>query len=215
MPKSKRHFSLDSWVIGYQNNSGNHDTIKVEINYSLRQHIMLIQKRKIQVDIFATDREVSSLSPIELFAGKIAALINRTAARDIFDIYNLSRFGIIDESDYPLLRRSVVFYKLISSDDVSCDFDTVNFDKITDYRVKTDLIPMLRKKGSFDLQTAKNEVKKFINNLMKLCPSELDFIESFKKGEYKPQILFSDDEIIKRIVGHPMALWKIKNISEH
>lgn len=182
MPKSKRHFSLNSWVIGYQNASGNHDTIKVEINYSLRQHILPVQKRKIQVDVFAIDREVSSLSTIELFAGKIAALINRTAARDIFDIYNLSRFGIIDESDYPLLRKCVVFYKLISSDDLTCNFDTINFDELTDYKVKTDLIPMLRKKEAFDLQTAKNEVKKFINNLMQLCSSELAFIESFKKG---------------------------------
>jgi predicted nucleotidyltransferase component of viral defense system len=31
-PKSKTHFSLDSWVIGYTNTSGNHDNLKVEIN---------------------------------------------------------------------------------------------------------------------------------------------------------------------------------------
>ena len=31
---------------------------------------------------------------------------------------------------------------------------------------------------------------------------------AFAKGEYKPEILFDDSEILSRIAEHPMARWK-------
>lgn len=51
-PKSKDHFSLESIVASYTNNANNYDNIKVEINYSMRNHIMPIVRRKISTEIF-------------------------------------------------------------------------------------------------------------------------------------------------------------------
>ena len=39
-PKTKNPHSLDSWVYEYSNAGGNKDNIKLEINYSLRSHIL-------------------------------------------------------------------------------------------------------------------------------------------------------------------------------
>jgi len=39
-PKTKTPHSLDSWIYEYVNCGGNKDTIKIEINYSLRAHIL-------------------------------------------------------------------------------------------------------------------------------------------------------------------------------
>ena len=38
-PSSKNPHSLDSWVFYYLNSSGNKDNIKIEINYSMRNHV--------------------------------------------------------------------------------------------------------------------------------------------------------------------------------
>ena len=39
-PKTKNPHSLDSWVYDYMGASGNRDNIKIEINYSLRSHVL-------------------------------------------------------------------------------------------------------------------------------------------------------------------------------
>ena len=46
---------------------------------------------------------------------------------------------------------------------------------------------------------------------MKLSDSELKFINEFNNGNYKPELLFDNQDIINRIQNHPMALWKISN----
>lgn len=86
-PSSKSPHTLDSWVFNYTNAVGNNDSIKIEINYSNRCHIFPIIESSVSIP-FLSDVKVCSLSPIELFATKINALIGRSAARDIYDIYN-------------------------------------------------------------------------------------------------------------------------------
>ena len=54
-------------------------------------------------------------------------------------------------------------------------------------------------------------VKSFISKLMQLNDSEMKFINEFDLGNYKPILLFDDQNIINRIKNHPMALWKISN----
>ena len=39
-PNTKNPHSLDSWAFYYQNVVGNKDNIKIEINYSMREHIL-------------------------------------------------------------------------------------------------------------------------------------------------------------------------------
>ena len=46
-PDAKSPHSLDSWVFYFQNAGGNKDNLKVEINYSLRNHILPIIKKRV------------------------------------------------------------------------------------------------------------------------------------------------------------------------
>ena len=87
-PGSKTPHTLDSWVFHYTNAAGNNDGIKIEINYSDRCHILPAIETHVSIP-FLSDVKVRSLSPVELFATKINALIGRSAARDIYDVYNM------------------------------------------------------------------------------------------------------------------------------
>ncbi|MCD5413716.1 MAG: nucleotidyl transferase AbiEii/AbiGii toxin family protein [Clostridiales bacterium] len=98
--KSKDYFALESIVAIFQNNAGNVDNIKIETNYSLRHHIFPIRMRKINTELFGELGEVSTLNGIELLASKTAALFNRLAARDFYDLYNVKRYDILSEADY-------------------------------------------------------------------------------------------------------------------
>jgi predicted nucleotidyltransferase component of viral defense system len=87
--KTKKFYSLDSWIFEYTNCGGNKDIIKVEINYSLRSHIYPEKEYKIITDFFDSSYKVKALAPIELFGTKILALINRGATRDLYDVSNM------------------------------------------------------------------------------------------------------------------------------
>lgn len=92
--------------------------------------------------------------------------------------------------------------------------DTSEMDLLTRASVRTDLRPVLRTLERFDFRTleeAKERIRLFLSGYMALTDDERRCAESFRKGEYRPELLFSDPEILERIRNHPMALWKTRN----
>lgn len=209
-PKTKTPHSLDSWVYEYTSASGNKDNIKLEINYSLRSHVLPTEERPIITEHFLSEYKVKSLAPIEIFGSKINALLSRAAARDLYDTYNMIKVGLFDESEENLLRKCIVFYAAISAKIINKTFNTKAIDSISKYKIKTDLLPVIRKRDGFNLDEAKKIVKEYISELMVLTKEEEEFLEKFENGEYKPELVFDDSEILARIKNHPMALWKTK-----
>lgn len=121
--KTKNPHSLDSWVYDYIGASGNKDNIKIEINYSLRAHVLPIEERPILTDHFSNEYRVKTLAPIEIYGSKINALLNRAAARDLYDASNMIYYKIFDETEKALLRKTVVFYAAISAKEINKTFD--------------------------------------------------------------------------------------------
>ena len=209
--KSKTTHSLDSFICSYTNSGGTRDAIKIEVNYSLRCHVLPFVSIPIETLGLFSETVVLSVAPIEIFAGKINALLNRTAARDLYDMNNMVKFNLFDESESSLLRKCVLFYLTISSDEVSNTFDIDRIYGLSNHIIRTDLRPVLRKKDSFDLLSAQKDVADYLTRLLIINDNEHRYLEAFKNGEYKPELLFDDVEIQERIRNHPMALWKIQN----
>lgn len=210
-PQSKAYHSLDSFVFTYTNLGGMNDNIKIEINYSLRAHIFEPALRKMAVPGVNANVLIKTLPPMELYAAKINALIGRAAARDLYDIHNMIKFGLFDESELPLLRKCVVFYTAISQDNIPDEYDFKRFNAITIRKIKTDLLPVIQKGEFFELENAKNSVAEFLKELLILETDERKFLDEFKAKRYRPELLFDDTDILDRIREHPMALWKIRN----
>jgi predicted nucleotidyltransferase component of viral defense system len=206
--KTKNPHSLDSWVYDYIGASGNRDNIKIEINYSLRAHILPAEERSIITEHFSSEYRVKTLSPIEIYGSKINALLNRAAARDLYDTRNMIHFGIFDELQETLLRKSVVFYAAISAKEINKTFDTKAISTITKQKIKTDLLPVIKREDEFELEVTKKTVEDYITNLMVLTNDEKEFLDRFENGEYLPELLFKDENTLNRIKDHPMALWK-------
>lgn len=206
--KTKNPHSLDSWVYDYIGVSGNRDNIKIEINYSLRAHILPAEERSIITEHFSSEYRVKTLSPIEIYGSKINALLNRAAARDLYDTMNMIYFGIFDELQKILLRKAVVFYAAISAKEINKTFDTKAISTITKQKIKTDLLPVIKREDEFELEVSKKTVEDYITNLMVLTNDEKEFLDRFENGEYLPELLFKDQNTLNRIKDHPMALWK-------
>lgn len=209
--KTKNYHSLDSWVFEYINSGGTKDNIKIENNYSMRVHLLPAEGRKITTEVLSRDIDINSLAAIEIFGSKINALLNRTAARDLYDVNNMVYFGLFDESEYAFLKKCVIFYSALSSKEMRMEFDTSVIDKLTNQKIKTDLLPVICKKEAFNLEAAKKRVKTFIDELLMMTPQEKEFMVRFVNKEYMPELLFDDKAIVDRIKNHPMALWKMMN----
>ena len=207
---SRMSHSLDAFYFQYTNCAGNRDMIKVEINYSLRSHVLDSDKRNISTDAFGNQIAIRTVAPMEIFAAKLNALMSRAAARDLYDFSNFINAGLF-ENDKDLFRKIIIFYATISADRINKSFDTSAVDEITFRKIKRDLLPMLSReevRRHFDLEQYKNKAKTYIKNLMRVTNAEQEYMICFEKGKYQPELLFDDEKIIKRIGKHPMALWK-------
>jgi len=206
--RSRTYHALDSEIFQYINSAGVRDNIKVEVNYSLRSHILPLFRRQIETLGVFKPATVLSLDPIEIFASKIAALLTRAAARDLYDVYNMATFGLFNDSQIELLRKCVAFYLAVGTENAPESIDFIKIDALTFRDIRMRLMPMLRKKDSFDLETARMRVKDYLNELLAFSESEREFLSSFSFGKYRPELLFSD-VMLERVYNHPMALWKM------
>lgn len=208
---SRFSHSLDAFHYNYINSAGNKDMIKIELNYSLRAHILEPVYRDIINEAFKSDTKIRTVSPLEIFAAKGNALISRAAARDLYDWGNLIEQNLFaDERD--LFRKCFAFYATISADNelINRNFDTTAIDMLDFAKIRRDLFPMIGKKDKFQLEDRKSQAKKYISELMQMTEKENEYMDRFVAKEYRPDLLFDDEKIVARICEHPMALWKMR-----
>ena len=181
---SRFRHSLDAFHYNYMNAAGNKDMIKIEINYSLRTHVLPSEDRVFVTDAFGEPIKVRTVAVMEIFAAKTNALISRAAARDLYDFCNLADMRLFsDEED--MFRKCIIFYATISAKEVNKDFDTSAIDSLTFSKIKSDLFPVLAVRDKFDLEGKKQQAKEYIASIMKPTEKEMDYMERFMAKEYK------------------------------
>lgn len=206
--KSKQYHALDSFVYEYINAGGMKDNLKIEINYMLRCHVLPVSRRLVHLPWNDTELMVLSVDPMEIFAAKTVALLNRAAPRDLYDMFNMQKYGLFDETQERLFKKCVMFYSAIASENVPAEYDLKGFGIISTQKIKTELTPVLRRGERFDLADAQKQVKTYLSDILKPEDTELAFWQAFADGKYQPELLFDDADILARIAHHPMALWK-------
>lgn len=205
--KSKQYHALDSFVYEYFNSGGMKDNLKLEINYMLRCHVFPTARRKVELPWRNRELTVLCVDPMEIFSAKAVALLNRSAARDLYDMYNLQQNRLFESTQTTTFKKCIMYYSAIASESVPKHFDFKGIEGISAQKIKTDLTPVLRRGEHFDLNVAKGQVMTYMNEIL-LPEGDTEFWQAFEKGNYSPELLFDDEEILGRIKNHPMALWK-------
>ena len=125
-------------------NLKNKDMIKIELNYSLRAHILEPVHRRILPEVFDDGLEIRMVDPMEIFAAKGNALISRAAARDLYDWGNLIAENLF-ANERDMFRKCFAFYTTISAEIVNRDFDTSAIDSMKFEKIRRDLLNGLLK----------------------------------------------------------------------
>lgn len=213
-PRSKSYHALDSFVYEYMNCGGVRDNLKIEINYMLRSHVLPVTRREAVLPWNQDKFTVLSVAPLEIFASKIVALLTRTAPRDLYDIHNMVRYGIFDDSEEDMLRKCAVFYSAIGTEKPPKKFELGQIGTVSVQQIKRDLNPVLRKDERFDLEVVQKEVGAYLESIMIPTKKEEMFWRTFSEGKYCPELVFEEGQELKNILNHPMALWKCRKEEE-
>ena len=208
----RKHYALLSFIFSYINNVGNRDNIKVEINFMDRCHILPLEYKNIISNGIIENFDILTLNSIELYASKINALLSRATPRDLYDVNAMIDNNIIkDEKEKNLLKKCLIFYNMVGGEQDIDNLSFKNIEEINFTKFKTQLKPVLAKNDKFNLEDAKTNVISYLKELITINEKEKSFINEFKNKNYKPKLLFRDEQIIEDIISHPMALWRCKN----
>lgn len=210
-------FVLDSKSFLYTTTTGSVDKIKLDINYHSRCHVYPAAYSVVSIpfDIENKSIQVAHLNIIELFAGKIKALFERCKPRDIFDIFSLAQSGLLSgKEEKDALRKCVVFYSVLGNADkpdlLKQDLNEIR--KMPFQALKTQLLPMLHTKlGHFDKDRLFDVAINYLENLMRLEDAELEFIEHFFRGNFRPELLF-DEHTSNNLMMHPVVLRTLRTL---
>lgn len=213
-PKSKNYHALDSFVYEYVNCGGVKDNLKIEINYMLRCHALPVTRRRVKLPWSKEELTVLSVAPLEIFASKTVALLTRTAPRDLYDMHNMVRYGLFDESEEEMLRKCAVFYSAIGAEQPPERFELNHIGRVSHQQIKRDLDPVLRKGERFNLELVQQEVREYLSSILMPTKEEKLFWRAFSEGNFHPDWIFGQSNELASIEKHPMALWKCRKRAE-
>ena len=198
-------------VLVYNSLMGNKGHIEIDINYMYRVPIWSITSGYPAPWLKQIDLPILDIH--ELAAGKLKALFERDASRDLYDSYQLLTKWDLDVNK---LRTSFVLYVAMSNlkwDSISLDMISHNVDDI-----RKKLIPVLHKDTITSYYHNKieewvaeiiSECKKRLKTLLPLNNNELEFLRLIQEeGIIKPNLLSNDADLCQRILKHPLINWK-------
>ena len=206
------------WQLQYQSATGQTSNLQVDVNYMFRIPLWPI----IRMDSKMLGQWQANLIPVmdihELAAGKLAALLSRKQARDLFDCCEIFDFAVIDHSK---LRTAFIVYGAMNRKDWrTISIGDIDFDP---NELARQLIPTLNQEAVKRLedsdqygQSLVTKCKESLSSMIPFTAPESQFLETLlDQGTIQPELLTNDKHLQHRIAEHPMLLWKALNVRKH
>lgn len=153
----------------------------------------------------------------EIAAGKLAALLSRGKARDLFDSHKLLLHAGLDTTR---LRVAFIVYGGMNRRDWrTVSIDDVKFDK---EEFERQLVPTLRagvmtrgEVREFGERLA-SECKDALGSLLPFSTEEREFLDRLlDEGEIEPELITDDGDLQAKIRDHPWLKWKALNVKKY
>lgn len=185
------------------------DHIQVDINFLNR--VSLFGEEKVSITTFIGEPSIRilTLTIEELYGGKIKALLERAAPRDLYDVYNFMESNT-GYSEVRLHQALLVFGMTISDD--FRKYDSKRIDPIPDKSFFSELYPTLRKQERPKKKEMIHRVKPFLDKLLKFTEQEKNFMDRFYEGEINAAEIAFSGEFLERVKGHPALQWQLLKI---
>ena len=206
------------WRLSFNRIAGGTGTLEIDVNFMLRAPLWPVERANSRAIGTFLAKDIPIVDIHELAAGKLAALLSRTASRDLFDASQLRQVGGLDSAK---LRLAFVVYggmnrkdwRAVSVDDVTIDVAEAN----------VMLLPLLRGQDAPSRDNLVQWTRALVSDchellamVLPLTGQEGEFLERLNaRGEIAPNLLTDDERLQNIIRSHPGLLWKAVNVTQH
>jgi len=158
--------------------------------------------------------DIHILGVSEILIGKFLALLDRGAAKDVWDVANLPNAAMqVARSDE--FRRHFIAFSATLPHPLTTYTQRRLENLATNQALTKRLLPMLIRNEAPDLSTIVPRAWDAIADLIKVDPVESEYIASIEQGEIRAELLFPNDSDKAALVArHPAIRWKIKNVRD-
>ncbi len=203
------------WSLRYQSAAGQSGNLEVDLNFMYRVPLWPVTLS----DSYPVGTWQANQIPVidihELAAGKLAALLARRQARDLFDSHRILHK---EHLDHDRLRTAFVVYGAMNRKDWrTVSIEDVNFESA---EVARQLIPTLRVAESAEQESSDQfgarlveECRRALSVVLPFTEKEKAFLDSvLEQGKIDSTILISDSDLQQRIQKQPLLEWKAANV---
>lgn len=206
------------WIARYASALGGGASLEVDLNFMMREPLFGVARR---ASVALGERAPSEALVVdihEVVAGKLVALIDRNAARDLFDARRILEMPDLDGR---LIRAGVLAYGASRA----ADWRTASVADIGgDLRDLREKLTICLPRGTF---RDAGGMRAWIEETVSLCRARLAglfewsagearFLDALiDRGEIDPSGLDAPPEVLARIARMPMLAWKAQNVAAH
>ncbi len=203
------------WSLRYQSAAGQGGNLEVDLNFMYRVPLWPVTLS----DSYPVGTWQANQIPVidihELAAGKLAALLARRQARDLFDSHRILH---MENLAHDRLRTAFVVYGAMNRKDWrTVSIEDVNFESA---ELTRQLIPTLRvaesaEQESFDQYGLRlvEECRQALSVVLPFSEKEKAFLDLvLERGEIDSTILTADSDLQQRIQEQPFLNWKAVNV---
>jgi predicted nucleotidyltransferase component of viral defense system len=210
--RSADTFAGRKFFLRYRSVMGQDDRIEIDLNYVFRQPLVDPEFRELWQPGELDRIKVRVVGLEELLVGKFLALLDRGAARDIWDVANLSTEMIKMVRSRRFRSKFIALSAILDHPLQTYTKDRLkNF--LTDRAISENLAPMLALSEPLQSVDLIDRAWAVMEQLVVLEPNEEEFIAGIGRGELISKLLFkAGSENEKKIHEHPAILWKVVNV---
>ena len=206
------------WRLSYQSFTGQSGNLEVDLNFMFRQPLWDIQLADSQPLGDFQAKSIPVLDLHELAAGKLAALLARGQARDLFDCHRILSMDYLKRDR---LRIAFVVYggmnrkdwRTVSIEDV--DFNPAELTRLLTPTLDARAIQEQGSPAEFGACLVR-ECREGLSMVLPFNDAERQFLDLLlDRGEINSTILTADKALQKCIQQQPLLEWKALNVRQY
>ncbi len=200
--------------LAYRSASATPDRIEVDLNFLHRQLLLPPSQRA----LWSPDPTQSVSSQIislpELCAGKICALLDRMAPRDLFDMAYLHQ--LIPQASSDPIPRAIIIALSGALTHPIYSYKADRNQRLSEQHVTSQLHPMLLEGQRPTARELLDASWPLVEPFLDLTEAERAYVDLLQQGKLQPELLFPEDEdLAEKVRHHPVLLWKAHNAAQH
>jgi hypothetical protein len=212
---SRDAFAGRKIYLGYRSVLGQDDRIEVDLNYLFRLPLVEPEIQELWQPGELDRPKVRVVGLEELLVGKLLALFDRGAVRDVWDVANLSAEAGWMVHSRQFRDRFIAFSIILDH-----PLPTYTKDRLqrglTDRTIAEQLTPTLSMPDQSKRVDLIDRAWETVRHLLDLAPNEKGYLAAIQQGELRAELLFKENSADYRLVtGHPAIEWKLANVRSH